>query len=91
MTEPVVYPAGDYRLAFAGLPGDRAGAGIVLTCLRAGVTLWVVTELGQHPGAEHEPQTEQVAGLQRRSDLLGPCGAKAPDRATSPAKSAAAL
>jgi hypothetical protein len=42
-----------------GRAGDRAGPGVVLACLRVGVPLRVVSELGEHPGTEDIPQATQ--------------------------------
>ena len=49
--------AGQYCLLLAGLAGDRAGPGVVLAGLGVGVPVLVVTELGDHPSAEHDAQT----------------------------------
>src|SRR5712691_502349 len=55
--EPVVVhePGGDGPF-LAGGASDRAGGGVVLAGLRAGVAVVVVTELGEHPGAEDRPE-----------------------------------
>src|SRR5205823_11342310 len=51
--EPVVvHEPGRDSLLLAGGAGDRAGPGVVLAGLRRGVALVVVTEFGEHPGAE---------------------------------------
>jgi hypothetical protein len=56
--EPVVvHEAGQHHLAFARLLGDRAGAGVVLACLGAGVAVRVVTELTEGPGRQDLPET----------------------------------
>src|SRR5215218_8116091 len=56
--EPVVVdePGGDDLLLARG-SGDRAGPGVVLAGLGAGVPVVVVAELCEHPGAEDRSQT----------------------------------
>lgn len=52
----IVDVAGQHELAFAGLAGDGAGPGVVLAGSGLGVTSLVITELGEHPGAEHDTE-----------------------------------
>jgi hypothetical protein len=53
--EPVIADVAgeDKLLLLARRAGDRASAGVVLAGFGVGVTVLVVTELGEHPGAEH--------------------------------------
>src|SRR5215470_9684845 len=53
VAEPVVvHMPGQDGFALAGFAGDRAGGGVVLAGLGAGVAARVVAEFCEHPGAE---------------------------------------
>jgi hypothetical protein len=53
-----VHVTGQHGLLLARLAGDRAGPGVVLAGSGVAVAGDVVTELGKHPGAEHDAQAE---------------------------------
>lgn len=53
--------ARQHRLPLSRRSGDRGGTGIVLAGLGILITRRVVTELCEHPGAQHVPQTGTTA------------------------------
>jgi hypothetical protein len=57
---PITGVAGRHDLPGAAGAGDRRGAGVVLAGLGVDEAVWVVAELAEDPGAEHDTEAGQA-------------------------------